>query len=256
LGLIPPSLASPLSTVLLSVALWFPQDALILGGRKVQNHSRPYMAFLQSDSKEILCDGFLIQPEWVMTAAHCRRNKRVLIALGVELLRDASNHLWDIARFCQHPHYNPTTLENDIMLIQLNNPVPYDKTVQPVKLPQQDREIPCTAACSTAGWGRTRNSDRAASETHSQVLQEVNVTLVPRDACESFHNQKITRNMICAGNKEHNACQGDSGGPLVCDGVAEGVVSFGSKQCGNTPTVYTKISRYLPWINKVIKSAS
>ncbi|KAG6934921.1 complement factor D, partial [Chelydra serpentina] len=36
--------------------------------------------------------------------------------------------------------------------------------------------------------------------------------------------------MICAGNKEHNACQGDSGGPLVCDGVAEGVVSFGSKQ--------------------------
>ncbi|CAM5177019.1 unnamed protein product [Eretmochelys imbricata] len=228
------------------------QDALILGGRKVVNHSRPYMAILENDYKEILCDGFLIQPEWVMTAAHCRsaRNFRVLIVLGVELLSDSSNHVWDIAQFRPHPHYNPTTWENDIMLVQLNNPVPYNKEVQPVKLPQQDREIPSTAACSTAGWGHTRDGGKRSTN-----LREVNVTLVPRDSCASVHKRKITRNMICAGNKEHNACQGDSGGPLVCDGVAEGVVSFGSKECGKTPTVYTKISRYLPWMNKVIKSA-
>ncbi|XP_065434257.1 granzyme B(G,H)-like [Chrysemys picta bellii] len=234
------------------------QDALILGGHRVQNHSRPYMAILQSEYKEILCDGFLIQPEWVMTAAHCRTasNMRVLIALGIELLSDSSNHLRDIAKFYEHPDYNPTTFENDIMLVQLNTPVPYDKTVQPVKLPQQDREIPCKAACSTAGWGRTKGGDRDAPGTHSSVLQEVNVTLVPRDSCASLHTRKITKNMICAGNEKHNACQGDSGGPLVCNGVAEGVVSFGSKQCGKTPAVYTKISRYLSWINKIIKSAS
>ncbi|XP_074834385.1 mast cell protease 1A-like [Carettochelys insculpta] len=232
------------------------QDAQIIGGHQVVNHSRPYMAFLESDSKQFLCDGFLIQSQWVMTAAHCRppRNLRVLLVLGVELRRDASNHLWDIVNFYPHPHYNSTTSENDIMLIQLNAPVPYDKTVQPVKLPQRDKEIPSTAACSSAGWGRTKTNVKP-----SMSLQETKVNVVPRKVCKHIYKGKITNNMMCAGNKKHNACMGDSGSPLVCDGVAEGVVSFGRKKCGTSsddPTVYTQISRYLPWIHKVIKSAS
>lgn len=44
--------------------------------------------------------------------------------------------------------------------------------------------------------------------------------------------------------------QGDSGGPLVCNEVAHGVVSFGYSA---PPGVYTRISNYLPWINKVMK---
>uniref|UniRef100_A0A8C8RQT8 Azurocidin 1 n=1 Tax=Pelusios castaneus TaxID=367368 RepID=A0A8C8RQT8_9SAUR len=229
------------------------QDATIVGGHKVKDHSRPYMAFLESEYREVLCDGFLIQQKWVMTAAHCRgsRNVRILLVLGTDKLTDSSNHLWDIAKFHPHPHYNPITFENDIMLLQLSTPVPYNEAVQPVKLPPRDWEIPCTAACSTAGWGRTTNN-----RTHSQSLQEVNLTLVSREECQLCHKQKITNNMICAGNNKHNACQGDSGGPLICDGVAEGVVSFGSKECGKAPTVYTQISRYLPWINKVTNSTS
>lgn len=47
--------------------------------------------------------------------------------------------------------------------------------------------------------------------------------------------------------------QGDSGGPLVCDNVAQGIVSYGQKD-GSTPRACTKVSSFLPWIKKTMKS--
>ncbi|KAM6180742.1 granzyme H [Erethizon dorsatum] len=46
--------------------------------------------------------------------------------------------------------------------------------------------------------------------------------------------------------------QGDSGGPLVCKNVAQGIVSYGQKN-GRPPSVYTKISLFLPWIKETMK---
>ncbi|XP_016070315.1 PREDICTED: complement factor D [Miniopterus natalensis] len=48
--------------------------------------------------------------------------------------------------------------------------------------------------------------------------------------------------------------QGDSGGPLVCDGVAEGVVTSGSRVCGNRkkPGIYTRVGSYASWIDSVM----
>ncbi|XP_022380554.1 granzyme B-like isoform X2 [Enhydra lutris kenyoni] len=47
--------------------------------------------------------------------------------------------------------------------------------------------------------------------------------------------------------------RGDSGGPLVCNNVAQGIVSYGQND-GTPPRVYTKISPFLPWIKKTMKS--
>lgn len=48
--------------------------------------------------------------------------------------------------------------------------------------------------------------------------------------------------------------QGDSGGPLVCGGVAEAVVTSGSRVCGNPkkPGIYTRLASYADWIDGVL----
>lgn len=64
---------------------------------------------------------------------------------------------------------------------------------------------------------------------------------------------ELLSNSVCAD------LQGDSGGPLNCqnpDGswVVHGAVSFGSGQGCNVlqkPTVFTKVSSYIDWINTV-----
>lgn len=70
----------------------------------------------------------------------------------------------------------------------------------------------------------------------------------------------LTDNMFCAGIPEgkKDSCQGDSGSAftLTDDGQfwAAGVVSWGAK-CGQKGTygVYTRVTNYVDWINKVMQ---
>lgn len=83
--------------------------------------------------------------------------------------------------------------------------------------------------------------------------------------------KKIVRNLRnCPANTRqltacvclHDLTKGDSGGPLNCQNAdgswdVHGVVSFGSGQGCNVlqkPTVFTKISAYLSWMNTVSSS--
>jgi len=68
---------------------------------------------------------------------------------------------------------------------------------------------------------------------------------------------------ICAGywHGGSDACNGDSGGPLACylneEPILIGIVSWGV-ECARHGTygVYTRVSRYLRWINQTIERYS
>ncbi|NXV53487.1 TRY2 protein, partial [Uria aalge] len=156
-----------------------------------------------------------------------------------------------VQKLVSHPNYNPTTKDNDIMMIKLLTPVTLTSRIQPVPVASCLPEPGTT--CITSGWGATTSPE----VTYPDVLQCVNVTIFSAAECQRLYPGSITENMLCAGSLQggRDSCQGDSGGPLVCNGTLQGIVSWGMEKCGQPkrPGVYTKVCRYAQWIQKTMK---
>ena len=67
---------------------------------------------------------------------------------------------------------------------------------------------------TVVGWGRTKEGGMLAG-----VVQEVTVPVLSLDQCRKmkYRANRITENMMCAGNGSQDSCQGDSGGPLLVE---------------------------------------
>ncbi|NWS86105.1 GRAA protein, partial [Toxostoma redivivum] len=230
----------------------------IIGGNEVKPHSRPFMAQIKGQKGDF-CGGALIKENWVLTAAHCKVEKGKVI-LGAHSLkkREKEQQTFRIAKLIAYPCYDPSTKENDIMLLQLQGRAKLNKAVRPISLPPSYDDPKPGTICTVAGWGKTGNNPYKIPT----ALMEVNITVIKREICnDKYHyNGKpvITENMICAGAKNggKDSCDGDSGGPLICNNELRGITSFGKqKRCGkaDSPGVYTRLTeRYLEWIRKTI----
>uniref|UniRef100_H0VLD0 Chymase 1 n=1 Tax=Cavia porcellus TaxID=10141 RepID=H0VLD0_CAVPO len=225
----------------------------VIGGTECKPHSRPYMAYLEivsSEGYEKDCGGFLIRRNFVLTAAHCA-GRSLTVNLGVhnkKMKEDTWQRLKVIKQFL-HPNYNSSVLLHDIMLLKLEKKANLTLAVGTLPLPPECNFLTSGRMCRAAGWGRT-NVEEPASDT----LQEVKLRLMDPQACKHFPN--FNHNLqLCVGNprKRKSVFKGDSGGPLLCAGIAQGIVSYAHRNA-KPPVVFTRISHYRPWINKILKA--
>ncbi|XP_013869987.1 trypsin-3 isoform X2 [Austrofundulus limnaeus] len=226
----------------------------IIHGKEVPKNSMQYMVSIQDKYGFHLCGGFLIREEFVVTAAHCDELESPIhqIFLGSHNLRK-NGILKTFDYKCKPPTYENLGLGDDIMLLKLSERVDQNDRIKTVPLPTSVVNLKESEQCSVAGWGKISTLSSTIND-----LRVVNVSIIEPEVCkEEWLN--LPSKVICAGGYKTNKgfCQGDSGGPLVCRGKPVGVVSFNNRGiCNypNRPNVYTDLSKFLPWINKILSA--
>lgn len=236
-------------------------DAKIIGGSTTTITSAPWMAqlFYNDTVNDIgfFCGGAVVSPTKILTAAHCAKGynwaKYGTIVTGTTTMPDADGNtngtVRGAVRQWTHPSYSGRTIDNDIAVITLNEPV----TATPIRMTTSTDTTsykPGTNA-KVYGWGRTTSTTQAVSAT----LKTATLPIQSDTTCANYYGSDFIKgHMVCAGNPASgsdsgttSACNGDSGGPLVVGGRIVGVVSWGVTNCvaKGAYSVFSKVKTYV-----------
>ncbi|XP_059189819.1 ovochymase-2 [Centropristis striata] len=254
----------------------------IVNGEPATPHSWPWQVSMQvwPDSRPEptffhTCGATLIHKNWVLTAAHCfiryaDELQRWNMCLGKHNLTytEPSEQCFNVTGIYRHEGFKyPTvpTVEFDIALVRLDGEVRPSDEISYACLPSKEEVLPAGKKCYASGWG-----DETGDSMNAQVaeaLNQVALPVVPYDTCKRMDYWwfQVKTSMICCGytlpDELKSVCQGDSGGPLVCQDApggpweVHGITSFGPVGCimNKKPSVFTRSSAYLPWIENVIR---
>ncbi|XP_057560100.1 ovochymase-1 [Hippopotamus amphibius kiboko] len=238
----------------------------IAGGEEACPHCWPWqvgLRFLGSHQ----CGGAVINPTWILTAAHCVQSKNnplfwtIVAGDHDRTLKEPTEQVRRARHIVVHEDFDRLSYDSDIALIQLSSALEVNSAVRPVCLPHSAEPLFSSEVCVVTGWGSVSEGGGLASR-----LQQIQVHVLEREVCErayySAHPGGITEKMICAGSAASGGSdvgQGDSGGPLVCKHekgpfVLYGIVSWGAG-CAQPrkPDVFARVSVFLDWIQSKIK---
>lgn len=243
----------------------------IYNGKKIGRLYMPWIVVLSLSFKTdpmtfniMNCAGSILSSRFILTAAHCvgtGANRALSIQVYYNTTHIGERPFASTKHFVTHQLFKKSSDGYDIALLKLEEPLQFDQYVRPICLPLRPRRLTNKDAF-VAGWGLSSNN------TSSPWLHYIKTKILPFHECERAYDypKKGTpgsAELVCAGVKGKSACQGDSGAPLTIwrrnsrRYLQVGVVSLGSKKggCANqpAPTVYTRVSHFVPWIRRMMQ---
>jgi secreted trypsin-like serine protease len=240
------------------------QDPKIVGGKVASAGAYPWqvslgVSWIADPYRAHFCGGSVYSASWIVTAAHCLENtppKDVIITAGTHLLGvGAGSSRRNVKRIIVKSNFDSKTMDNDIALMELSEPLDLEPTIQPIPLVSSANEgtlLQNGTQLVVIGWGATQQNGKPVRD-----LRYADVPLVERATCNRplGYDDQISTNMLCAGLAAGgvDSCQGDSGGPLTVGAPGAprlaGVVSWG-EGCArpNKPGVYTRVANYTSWV--------
>lgn len=228
-------------------------ESRIVGGLPATDIHIPYIVSLVTYGSHI-CGGSIINQKTIITAAHCLAytTARLLkVHAGTKTRSLTEGIVVPVESAIYHEQWSPETMDYDVGLIFLANPLEYNSKIQPIMLPRRTFSLRDGRILTVAGWGYTNAAGPVSNE-----LRYAQIPLVNQETCKQLMGNSITERMLCAGYLPGgvDACQMDSGGPLVAGNKLVGLVSWGVG-CAqpNRPGVYTRITALLPWISETLR---